>query len=129
LESLRQNKVMESDRLLTFATILGIEEADIEDVFSASLYATAVNQAFELPAAKQMTAQSLNDADKNTTRLLKKAEAFFAVLAPEDPEFNHFTPADWLFRNPSVLDGNAPEVIQTLERAEKVISTLNALLK
>jgi predicted ATP-dependent endonuclease of OLD family len=129
LESLRQNKVMESDRLLTFATILGLEEADIEDVFSASLYATVVNHAFELSANKQMTPQSLTDADKNTTRLVKKAEAYFAVLSPGDPEFNHFAPAEWLFRNPSILDGDAPEVIQTLGRAEKVISTLNALLK
>jgi hypothetical protein len=33
-ESLRQNKVLEGERLLNFAAILGLQEADIEDVFT-----------------------------------------------------------------------------------------------
>ena len=127
-ESLRQNKVLESERLLNFATVLGLEEADIEDVFSPALYAEVINNAFDLPAANRATAQSLVDADKNTIRLVKKAEAFFGVLPPGAPEFDHFTPADWLFRNPGVLDQNIPEVNQTLDYAEKVITALNRLL-
>jgi hypothetical protein len=59
---------------------------------------------------------------------VKKAEAFFAVLSPDEPEFDHFTPANWLFRNPQVLDPNTPEVNETLDRAEKVITALNKLL-
>jgi hypothetical protein len=59
---------------------------------------------------------------------LKKAEAFFAVLPPELPEFDHFTPAEWLFRNPGVLDADNADVKATLERAEKVIAALNKLL-
>lgn len=129
LESLRQNKVLEAERLLTFATLLGVDEADIEDVLSPSLYASIVNQAFALPQERYATGQSLLDADTNTTRLLKKTEAYFAVLAPGDPEFDHFTPADWLFQNPNVLDADTPEVTETLDRAEKIIVTLNALLK
>jgi predicted ATP-dependent endonuclease of OLD family len=128
LESLRQNKVMEGDRLLTFATVLGVEEADIEDVFSPVVYAEILNQAFKLAGTEQATAQRLLDADKNTSRLLKKAEAYFAVLSPGAPQFDHFTPADWLFQNPSVLDKDEPEVNETLKRAEQVISALNKLL-
>src|SRR5207247_1987874 len=115
-------------RLLNFATILGLQEADIEDVFSPALYAEVINKAFNLPAANQATAQSLTNADQNTTRLVKKAEPFFAVLPPGAPEFDHFTPADWLFRNSGVLDQNTPEVNETLDRAEKVITALNKLL-
>jgi ABC-type transport system involved in cytochrome c biogenesis ATPase subunit len=128
LESLRQNKILEGDRLLTFATILGIDEADIEDVFTPELYAWTVNQAFSLPAAQQLDAKKLLDADPNTTRLVKKAEAYFAVLPPEAPEFNHFTPAEWLFRNPNVLDEDTPIVNDTLTRATKVIAALNKIL-
>jgi predicted ATP-dependent endonuclease of OLD family len=127
-DSLRQNKVMEGERLLTFATVLGLQEADIEDVFNAALYADVINNAFNLPAVNHATAPSLIGADPNTTRLLKKAEAFFAVLPPEQPEFDHFTPANWLFRSPQVLDPNTPEVKETLDRAEKVITALNKLL-
>jgi len=127
-ESLRQNKVLESERLLNFATILGLQEADIEDVFSPALYAEVINKAFDLPAANQVTALLLSNADQNTIRLVKKAEAFFGVLPPGAPEFDHFTPAEWLFRNPGVLDQNTPEVNETLDRAEKVIAALNKLL-
>jgi predicted ATP-dependent endonuclease of OLD family len=128
VESLRQNKVMESDRLLTFASILGFDEADIEDVLTPALYATILNQAFGLAGANELTAQKLIDVDAGTTRLLKKAEACFRVLPPEAPEFDHFTPADWLFQHPGLLDGDTPDVTETLQRADKVISALNGLL-
>jgi hypothetical protein len=129
LDVLRQNKVMETERLLTFASILGVEEADVEDVFTPALYASILTQAFNLAAGQQATADKLMRSDPNTTRLVKKAEAYFRVLPPESPQFDHFTPADWLFHNPTVLDANDPEAVGTLERAELVISTLNKLLK
>jgi hypothetical protein len=128
LESLRQNKVMESDRLLTFATILGVDEADIEDVFDPALYALILNQAFNLPSDKQLDTRKLIDADPSTTRLVKKAATYFAVLPPAVAEFDHFTPADYLFRNPNLLDGDSPEVVDTLQRAERIISALNKAL-
>jgi hypothetical protein len=129
LDSLRQNRVMEGDRLLTFATILGVEEADIEDVLSPALYAKILNQAFTLVEENELTAKKLIDADPNTARLVKKAEAYFRVLSPAAPEFDHFTPADYLFQHPDLLTGDAPEVTQTLERAERVIAALNKIIK
>jgi predicted ATP-dependent endonuclease of OLD family len=129
LDSLRRNKIMESDRLLTFASVLGLEEADIEDVFHPRLFAMILNLSFDLPPGKQADSQKLIDANINMTRLVKKAEAFFAVLPPEAPQFDHFTPAEWLFRNPKVLDGDDPAVVETLGRAELVISALNKILQ
>jgi hypothetical protein len=120
---------MESDRLLTFASVLGVDEADAEEVFSPALFARALNQAFNLTGANELTAQKLVDADPNTTRLLKKAEAYFRVLPPAAREFDHFTPADWLFTHPELLNGDSPEVVDTLERAERVITALNKLFK
>src|SRR5205807_774728 len=69
VDSLKQNKVMEGDKLLTFATQLG---ADIEDALSPALYAKILNQAYNLTGANELTAQKLIDADQNTTRLVKK---------------------------------------------------------
>jgi energy-coupling factor transporter ATP-binding protein EcfA2 len=128
VDSLRQNKVMEGEKLLTFATVLGVDEADIENVLSPALYAKILNQAYNLVGGNELTAQKLLDADQNTTRLVKKAEAYFRLLPPGTPEFDHFTPADWLFRRPELLDGDAPEVAETLARAEKVLAALNKLL-
>jgi len=129
LESLRQNKVMEGERLLTFASVLGVDEADSEDVFSPALYAKLLNQAFGLSGKDEVTAQKLIDADPNTTRLVKKAEAYFRVLPPKAPEFDHYTPAEWLFKHPDLLTGNSAEVVETMTRAEAVIKALSGLLK
>lgn len=128
LDSLRQNKVMEGERLLTFASVLRIEEADIEDVFSPSSYARILNQAFNLTGADEITSQKLIDADPNTSRLVKKAEAYFRVLPPEVPKFDHYTPAEWLFSHPEFLDEDSPDISATLERAERVVGALNTIL-
>ncbi len=128
LESLRQNKVMEGERLLTFATVLGLEEADIEDVFHPAIYAELLNRAFNLGGPPAANAQKLIDADPNTARLVKKAEAYFRVLPPEASEFNHYTPAEWLISHPEFLEGGAPEISETLERAQRIVAALNKLL-
>jgi len=128
LESLSQNKVLESCRLLTFASILDVEEADVEDVFAPELYATILNRAFDLPPENQATASALAVADTATIRLVKKAEAFFRIMPPEMPEFDHFTPAAWLFQNLDVLEGSDNNITDTITRAEVVINKLNNLL-
>jgi len=45
------------------------------------------------------------DTVESTERLVKQAEAAFAMMPVDVPEFDHFTPAAWLIRNPKVLDG------------------------
>jgi len=127
LDNLRQSRVLESDRLLTFATILGLEEADVEDVFSPSLYVQIVNEAFALPSANRVSAKQIL-AETATPRLLKKMEACFRVLPPTAPEFDHYTPADWLIRNPGVLDQDKKDVNDTLDHAERVIAAVNRIV-
>ncbi len=127
-DGLRQNKILENDRLLTFATILGLEEADVEDVFTSELYISVVNQAYNLPARHQLSLKKVEEAAPETTRLVKKVEACFRLLPADIAEFDHYTPAEWLFRHPETLDGKAQEVVDTLERAEQVIASLNKLL-
>jgi hypothetical protein len=128
LDSLRQNKILENDRLLNFASILGVEEADVENVFSPELYISIVNQAYELPASHQLTLKQVQEAESGTTRLVKKVEACFRVLPADVPEFDHYRPAEWLFQHPEILDCEMQEVTDTLQRAEQVIAVLNKLL-
>ena len=61
-------------------------------------------------------------------RLVKRVEAAFKLLPPDTPEFDHFTPADWLIRNPAILDGNTPVIETALDNAEKVIRAINGAL-
>ncbi len=128
LENLRQSRVLESERILTFATLLGLNEADAEDVFAPSLYAEIVNEAFGLAPANRLTPEKIVDADKATERLVKKVEAAFRLLPPGCPEFDHYTPADWLIRNPAVLDRDTKDANDSLDRAEKTIIAVNKIL-
>lgn len=128
IETIRKIGTVADKRLLDFGTLLGRSEADAEDVFAPGLYAAIVNDAFALEKGQQLTAGSMAKADQNTTRLVKQAEAFFRVLPPEAPAFDHFRPAEWIFMHPEVLDKKSKEVEETLERAEVVLKALNALL-
>ncbi len=128
LANLQQSRVLEGERILTFASVLGFEEADVEDVFTPELYIEIVNEAFGLKSENKLTLQKVANADTNTRRLVKNVEAAFRLLPPDCPEFDHFASADWLIRNPTALDRDGKEVNETLDRAEKVIVAVNKLL-
>lgn len=128
LDSLTQNRILEGERLLTFATLLGQEEADIEDVFSPTLYLDIVNSSFGLTGKNRITVQKLAEHGGGSPRLLKQVEACFKLLPPSYPEFDHFIPADWIFRHPEMLDAEDEPPATTLKRAEFVITSLNRLL-
>lgn len=127
-DNLKKNKILEDDRLLSFAVLLDQEEADIEDIFSPNFYTSIVNKAFGLPKERILTLDAVQKAEENTVRILKKVEAAFRILPPEDPEFDHFTPASWLFAHPEELDGKGQDISESLDRAEKVIMSVNKLL-
>lgn len=120
-------RVTKGDRLKTFATVVGADEADVEDIFSPATYSALINAAFHLDDAELASAEGLAAADDKTTRLVKQAEAHFRTLSPDTPEFDHYTPADWLIRNPAFLS-EAPGAEATLERAKKVIAAVNGML-
>ncbi len=110
LERLRRSQVVKAGRLLIFADALGLPEADVEDIFDPEVYLRIVNQAYQLPAADRLTTAKLDAAAPAAARLIKRVEAAFKFLPLNLPKFDRFTPADWLMRNPDVLDGNGPRV-------------------
>jgi energy-coupling factor transporter ATP-binding protein EcfA2 len=128
LEELRRSAILQSERIYTAADFTGKKEADVEDLFDPTLFAAIVNAAYALVAPQAVTSASLAAADQNTERLVKQTEATFKLLPENIPMYDHFTPAAWLIRNPSILDDDKPEVLATLDRAEKVFATFNAML-
>lgn len=128
LETLRQSKLLGAERLMNFAELLGADEADVEDIFTEALYIKIVNEAFSLKAANTITSAKLAANAAGTTRLLKKVENAFKLLSPDTPEFDHYSPADYLIRNPQLLDGESAMVTGTLERAELVVKAINSKL-
>jgi len=127
IETLKRMQVLKAGGLLTINDYCNADEADIEDLFEPELFVSIVNSAYDLHEPHIITAESLDAADASTTRLVKKAEAYFRLLPETVPTFDHFTPAAWLIEHVSTLSGDASGVTETLDRAERLFSALNDL--
>jgi len=117
-------KALADKHLLTLDSYSGQRETDIEDVLGRTFYVALVNEAFdlrgvhELPTAKPAAAPE---------RVVKEVEAHIAILPPHYLEFDHTTPAEWLFQRDdrgASLSGFA----DALARMETLIGDLNALM-
>ena len=127
IEAVKREQILKAGRFFTAADFVGQQEADVEDIFDPELFAEILNGAYKPPVGKEVSKDGLLAAAE-TERIVKKAEALFKLMPPEVPEFDHFGPARWLLDNPQVLDRDSPAVLATLERAEKIFATFNALL-
>ncbi len=125
LDQLKRSAILGSGRIMNYAEVLGLPEADVEDIFAQSLYLRIVNMAFDLSEADALTDLKLSAFGTKETRLVKRVEGAFAVMPHVVPEFDHFTPAEWLLRNPDVLDIETDEVTKTLRNAELIVSAIN----
>ena len=128
IERLRQSQILTTEKVLTAADFTDKSESDIEDLFAPGFYCNLVNLAFNLNKKQQISPKSVADAEPNTERLVKQVEAACRTLPPETPEFGHFIPADWLLRHPDLLDGDTPEVNESLDRFEAAFKAINQFL-
>ena len=129
IEDLRKSQILQTGQFYTVAELLDRAEADIEDLLAPALFVEVLNATYELSEKHALTVKTLEDADKATTRLVKKAEAYFKLLPDTISMLDHFAPAAWLVRHGEALDVTTPEVTETLDRAEMVFKTFNAMLK
>lgn len=127
VERLKQGQILKSGRVLTAADFSGKQESDIEDLLDDTLYCKIVNQAFGLKDNDVITKERLAEQTA-TVRIVKQVEAIFKTMPVETPEFNHYTPAEWLMRNPQVLDADTADVSSSLDKFEAAFKATNAFL-
>ena len=125
---IRQSDILKAGHFYTVTDFIDEPEGDIEDIFDPEIYAEIVNRSYELPESHQISLEKLNQ-DTSTTRLVKKIEALFNVMPEAIPEFDHYTPAAWLIRNPDMLTEKSEPIQRTLSVAEQVFETFNSLLE
>lgn len=128
VEELKRAEVLKAEHFYTMADFMERPEADIEDIFEPELFATILNGTYGFNDKSKLTAEALKKSANGTDRLVKQAEAAFAVMPADAPQFDHFTPAAWLIRNPKTLDAKAGSVPKTLDRAQMIFDTYNKLL-
>lgn len=127
VERMRNTNILMPNHFFTFADFTDKSEADVEDIFEPDVYADIVNRGFELQAPHCITKEKLNK-NRSTTRLVKKVEALFRMMPSSIPEFDHYTPAAWLIRNPEILVAESQRTDQTLSVAENIFKALNKIL-
>jgi hypothetical protein len=105
--------------------ITGKEEADIEDFFHPSLFVDIVNAAYDLDGKHTLTVEKLMAEQPDTTRIVKKAEAYFRTLPEKYPTYSHYEPALWLLQHPEILEGKENTKAETLSRFETAFKRIN----
>jgi hypothetical protein len=124
LEDLHKAALLESERILLATEIAGKDEADIEDFFEPALFVDLINRTYGLKNGHELTVEKLEAADTMTTRLVKKAEAYFRLLPDEIPVFSHFDPSMYLLQHPAMLNGKSKPVQNTLARFEQAFERI-----
>ena len=127
VEKIRRLDILQAGHFFTVSDFIDQAEGDIEDIFDPAVYGDIVNRSYALPECHRVTAEKLGQ-DKSTPRLVKKVEAMFKVMPDTIPMFDHYTPADWLIRNPDALKGKSEQIERTLSVAERVFEAFNGLL-
>ena len=125
---MKKSEILGVGHFYTIADLLDRAEADIEDMFDPEVFVAILNDCYELKDPNKLTVEKLKAADASTERLVKQAEAAFRVMPETIPIFDHFRPAAWLIRNPMLLEKKSAPIGRTLDRAEKIFETYNALL-
>lgn len=97
-------------------------EADVEDIVGSALFCHLVNTTYQLTGSAAVTPPQAAD------RVMPYIERMMAANSTSGlPAFDHYAPAEYLVRNPAVLDG-APGLAEALNRFEVLFADINARL-
>lgn len=128
IDRLKASAILNAGHAYSVADFTKTDEADVEDLIAPGLYVDILNSAFSLTGSDLLDLDKMQNADTSTTRQVKKAEAAFRTMTPNAPQFDHFSPAEWLLKHPELLENNTPEVETTLNNFAAVIEKFNPLL-
>ena len=125
LERLYKSELLEAERIILATEIAEQPEADVEDFFTEAFFAMLLNETYDLEGKHKLSARKLTGADKNTSRNVKRAEAYFRLLPARYQEFGHFNPALHLLTHPELLEEDSPAVNKSLDRFEAAFGRIS----
>jgi ABC-type hemin transport system ATPase subunit len=117
-------KALRDGHLLTVDKYAGQAEADIEDVLGREFYLALVWRTYDLPASSALP--STRPAQAPPRVAMEVAERF-RTMPPGVPEFDHKTPAEYVFRQGDE-GAKLPGFEAALKRMKSLIADLNTLL-
>ena len=123
LQKLRDHAVLKAGHVLTLDIYTQQAEADIEDLIGREGYFDIVRKTYglkvaELPARKETSAP---------IRCVKEMEDRFRLL-PSQPDFDHYSPAQYFAEHISEFYGKLTGWDEALNRFETLFNDVNSLL-
>lgn len=128
VQKLRQSEILKTNQIFTASDFSGKTESDIEDFMTDELYAHIVNEAYSLQKKDKLQFGKLASATSGQIRIVKAVEDAFRTLPAGTPEFDHFTPANWLLLNPNAVTADTPMINDALDKFESCFHELNKFL-
>lgn len=128
VERLKQSQLLKTSQILTTSDFTGKTESDVEDLLDPTLFARLLNKAFTLPKEQALSDDALLELNTKQVRIVKGAEKLFMTMPPSIAEFDHYTPAEWLLRNPGFIKPTDAACARTLDSFEQVFIVFNKLL-
>lgn len=123
IQNLYKKKLLQKNRVHTFANFTTGSEADIEDVFDPSFYLNLVNSEYKTDLTASIKVKDIKDADP---RILRKIEKHLANHPlKKGAKFNHYRPARYLSENPQLCQKMSEA---SITRFESIFQALNSLV-
>ncbi|MGW4632399.1 ATP-dependent nuclease [Nocardia sp. NPDC004415] len=123
VKRLRDNAQLANGGLVEIGQVTGTKDADIEDLFEANFFIDLVNSAYDNHLSPPISESDLNP---NDPRIVRQIEKYFRDNDIANGNFSHYKPAAKLLREQEDL---VPKLNKgTLDRAEKLFTTLNSML-
>ncbi|HEY6447703.1 MAG TPA: AAA family ATPase, partial [Acidobacteriaceae bacterium] len=123
IEDLYKKKLLKKKQVMTYASFVDQNEADVEDLFDRNFYIELVNEEFKREMATPIDAAKLNAKEPRAVRAI---ESYLQEKPFKSGAFGHFRPARYFSENAASL---WPKVSgATKDRFEAIFKQLNALL-
>lgn len=120
IENLYKRKLLEKNKVFTYADFVAGNEADVEDMFDPEFYLSLVNGVFG-------TILTTSDLPESHPRILRRLEQHFEKNPlPEGQTFNHYRPARYFSEKLGSFESKLTE--SQLDRFREAFSALNKLL-
>lgn len=122
VKSLKESELLATGAVFSAEAYADKPEADLEDVIGDGNFMAIVNSCYATYLKIPIPPPS-----NGLGRILLHVEENFRLLPPPTPEFDHFSPAEHLFRSEPKLF--LPELVTALDRFEKLFKAINVFVK
>ena len=123
VERINKEKNAKEENSLKWVEVTRVRDADIEDLFEASVYLNLVNKAYQKDLSEPLTMKMITGSNP---RIVERLIEYFANQNIADGRFDRYVPAAFLLENFEVFKDQISD--ETVLKIETLINRINSLL-